>query len=499
MDEVDQKLRQKLRMFSEIDQRIFNQEKEISRDLGNPMRERNAESEIRPGKRHSAIKDSQNFDYPRKADYRYLYNGGAEFERPQASRHKDTSKLKSNKYISMKPPSHGPPQTHKKQKPTGNTFERLYQDAFRVKSKLEAQRKIQDYEFSSKMRPAITPRASSIERNPCNFEDRLHPSLMGQAYRTDRSVRKILNESSLVDLYGNPDHESFYRPTNSPCHHQRRDFSFSPSINSRSDSLARKMGPSFQRLTSKTRSSRKVRNTVDRQDSRAEASFDSAHSLRLYQSGLEKMRKRQADYERNKSELNESYKNYPYKPQTSSTTNYLSREVNKSDFHQRSAEWSKRQAAKSKKRREYFEGLAKKKCSFAPEISTAVVQDDRRIINRNIGQIYDYVQKQKKLRSQKEQEEEYRNRRFFKQTERATKRTTPLEPKLQTQQRSSRSRSSSRPKGDVLKIREDSNTGSFYSRPTRQSETRSADLGADNKKFSEAVKTLNVKLKGIKL
>ena len=425
MNLIDQKLKEKLKLFEDIDRQL---ETGHSKNLNKVSK--NSKTSIKTSKTKS-----DQFD---QIYCNFIFNQ----YKPKESQNLKTppTSAKSKQVIK----SHSPSVSRSKSKdlsPPNNSGERLYNYGFYIKNKLQKKRIEEEEKLHRQMTPKILPRSKSIYRDSAHFEDRLY-------YQSHNSSKMNMNIEST-------DGSHIYKKR--ATSKENVNFNYKPTLNKKSLKIANKLEPSSQRLLRKKKRI-KVENSP-KQNSFYSISPSSAHSPHktkntikkcneLYTKGVEKMQKREIMYKEQKQKENEEYKNYTFKPkitkksplldnsvvkttQKSRTSNNSSEELYKKQF-----EWKKKVENENIKKKEKIENIKNKEYTFKPEISHLNIQNDEKFIIRNINQMNDYVNKRREILQKKKEYEEYKNKRLGLNSNFTIKPTIPREFSLKTQSRS---------------------------------------------------------------
>lgn len=139
------------------------------------------------------------------------------------------------------------------------------------------------------------------------------------------------------------------------------------------------------------------------------------HCEKLYEKGVEMMRKRQEMYLKNKEKKEAKYLDYSFSPQLYATKNkYLkSRTHSTESFYEKNKKWKESVNMKSQKILREREESELQFCTFTPKINRSVMENDNEFIEKNITQIIKYVKKRKNFLKKKEEDEVYKNKKFF--------------------------------------------------------------------------------------
>ena len=136
---------------------------------------------------------------------------------------------------------------------------------------------------------------------------------------------------------------------------------------------------------------------------------------KLYDGGIQDLKKKELIYQENIMKKSEEYKNYPYQPNkdkknknNNNSINYslMSLEQLNNDMYIKQIEWKNKKNEFNKKRKEFEEELfLSKNCPFKPDITHQYIKDDEKTIKRNLSDINNYIIKRRKQISNKKEKE----------------------------------------------------------------------------------------------
>ena len=433
MNLIDQKLKDKLKLFEDIDKQI---ETGYTKNLTKVSK--NSKTSTKPSKTKS-----DQFD---QIYCNFIFNQ----YKPKDSQNLKTppTSAKSKKIIKSHSPSVSVSRSKSKDlSPPNNSGERLYNYGFYIKNKLQKKRIEEEEKIHRQMTPKILPRSKSIYRDSAHFEDRL--------YYQSQNSSKMNIESTDSNIYKK-------RVTSK----ENAKFNYKPTLNKKSIKIAKKLEPSSQRLLKKKK---RIKENSPKNNSFYSISPSSAcspHKTKniikkcneLYSKGVEKMHKREIMYKEQKQKENEEYKNYTFKPKITKNSPLLDNSVVKTtksrtsnnsseEIYKKQFEWKKKVENENIKKKEKIENIKNKEYTFKPEISHLNIQNDEKFIMRNINQMNDYVNKRREILQKKKEYEDYKNKRLGLNSNFTIKPTIPREFTLKTQSRShSRSKSNSKTK-----------------------------------------------------
>mmetsp|Transcript_17423 Transcript_17423/g.18093 ORF Transcript_17423/g.18093 Transcript_17423/m.18093 type:complete len:482 (-) Transcript_17423:73-1518(-) len=333
----------------------------------------------------------------------------------------------------------------------GGKYISLYEDFKRIKNKQDTKVSQIEKARQSQRSPSITNLAKSIKRDPSNFQERLYPyhkisqSGKSQSYKAyglnfDENIQKrshlfkVLDENDIYDIYGNKiDHDNIYRK--SPRKYKgQAEFGFSPSINSKSLLMAKKLGNSFDRLTVKKPPKNKspaksmyfTGNSKSKSKINSNNSMNNSHvnninsqTISLYDRGINSLKNKLIKNEIRNKELNDMSMEFPFQPNIlpssrdfiDNNMNNTKREVYRSsnnsnsnlnsspgvraNVYKRNVSWKDHVMNKISKSREKKQLSENENLSFTPSIYNQRIPTDEKTIKRNLSGIYDYVKRRR--------------------------------------------------------------------------------------------------------
>jgi len=287
------------------------------------------------------------------------------------------------------------------------------------------------------MTPDISSRSKNIKRDPTKYHERLYPThkISTNKLRMDISNDNIEQEEEIFDsLY----ERNIYRKRSEKNHETKYDYK--PKIDEKSKKMAEKFGPALKRLLEKRK--RPARSTTPVNKNTKHTYTDPNMSFRsnsnnskvattpskriteLYTKGLDFMKKRETLAEEKKKKDAESYTEYSYKPDMCrSRSRSKSQDKNKSnmsnivriegkEIYERSANWKKEILQRKEKERENNITKTKELCTFKPETNNDKLADDEPFIKKNLGQIYQYVDRRQKSLNKQKNDDDYKKKIF---------------------------------------------------------------------------------------
>ena len=270
-----------------------------------------------------------------------------------------------------------------------NIGDRLYNDIYITKTKIETMRRLQEEDFK-KMQihkipkaPKNTPKISKI-KNYINTNNNTN----------NNTSNKIKNSSSQKNI-------------------QCSTFTFKPILNDKSLKIAKKINyiPNAKKKIPHSLSNLDITKenymNLFKNKSTYKKLFPNKNKNKhpnnikrlneIYKKGLERIQSREKIYKENKEKKNEEYKKYSFTPKINKTSKYLN-----SNMIQRRIQKGNKKEQTIKKITEYEAMIDKKIYTFKPEITSLHIADDEKIINFNIEQMNNYIQKRRKFLREKE-------------------------------------------------------------------------------------------------
>ena len=213
-------------------------------------------------------------------------------------------------------------------------------------------------------------------------------------------------------------------------------FTYKPRINKKSEDIANKLGPSSYRLynnhkninkeklekmavdnyknlfnkNSPGKLTNKSNNNISKDNSKEKMSNSNMKKLinKLYNEGIQDLKKKELMHKANMLKKSEEYKKYPYQPNKSlkkknksnnNSFNFdsISLDQLNNDMYWKQIEWKNKKDEFNSKRKQFEEELfLSKQCTFKPNISHEYIKDDEKIIKRNLSDINNYILKRRK-------------------------------------------------------------------------------------------------------
>ena len=266
---------------------------------------------------------------------------------------------------------------------TDSVVERLQRYGKNIEKKKEMLREQSKENFKQNFKPEISKYAKKLKRNPEKFVERL-----------------FYNKKDFHEININ------------------KNFTFKPELNKKTIEIANKLEPSSKRLFKKKKSLNKkeieklainnYKNLGINNNGKNKKISGNVRNLvnKLYNGGLDDLKKKELIYQENLLKKNEEFKNYSFQPNAtnnihkSKSIKYLNEKM-----YNKQIEWKNKKNMENSKKKEIIDELfLNEYCSFKPDISHEIIKDDQEMINRNIKDINIYVKKRRKQIKEKEKE-----------------------------------------------------------------------------------------------
>jgi hypothetical protein len=470
MNDIDRKLREKIKLFQDIDNCI---KKEIdNNNINNKCKNKeiNLPRKI-PSTQNLKLTDSKsklnnNLTNPKTQESKNInlynfkqinYNSGNNNDVFSTKEHTD-----GNNKIMLTGGS-------KKYLDNNNSFckvfcndvgDRLYEQGMRSKERLERRKQAEDETRLKNMTPDITRKAKLIMRDPSRFEERLYPShrvMNNSVIERDRSGKSFDISKSDISNHSDIETDKIYKRNPKS---KNPDFKFKPSLNKHSLQMAENFEPPTERLTKKKKRSKSL-SPASKSPSRK---VDISRLEGLYSQGVNKFKKREVAANEKKTIEAEEYKKYTYKPKINDSPKACKTPPKKQQFVEKTYNWRKNVDMRINKMKTHQEKNNAKELTFKPNTNKPLLKTDEKFIKKNLNQIEDYVNKRRKSIANDNEQKDYVFKKFHPEVNYNTKSTIPKEPVLKTAQRT-HSRSNS---PDINKSRREMKTENFFKRTTSE-------------------------------
>ena len=285
--------------------------------------------------------------------------------------------------------------------------------------------------------------------NEKNFKLMANPNISDMAKKINRDPKKFV-ERLFYDKYTNDKkknnkHNSYYynkkKDEKKEEVKEKNNFSHRPKINKKSQEIANKLEPSSKRLLKK-----KDKKEVLNKEECEKLAIDNYKNLfinnnffnkyenkkinfneknliyKLYNKGLENLKKKEMQFQENIRKKSEEYKNYSFSPDLSATKNNNSKKkiMNKkqeqkiknnknikninNNLYNKQIEWRKKKNLENAKKKLVQENFyLSNYCTFKPEIIKEPMKDNKQIINRHVKTSNSYIQKRRKQIKQEQE------------------------------------------------------------------------------------------------
>lgn len=264
---------------------------------------------------------------------------------------------------------------------------RLLRYGENIEKKKQMLREENEENFKKMAKPEISEYSKNIYRDPEKFVKRLF-------YNKKDKKEKIKNNN----------------------------FTFKPILNKKTIEIANRLEPSSKRLLKKKKSVsqeeieklainnyKNLCNNYNKNNNNISKNKKIGSNIKkiinkLYNQGLEDLKKKDMKYKENMSKKNEEYKRYPFQPNASNNI-HKSKSIKylNDTMYQKQIEWKAKKNMENFKKKEMNEDLyLNAHCSFKPDISHEIIKDDENIIKRNLKSINSYVEKRRKQIKEKE-------------------------------------------------------------------------------------------------
>ena len=395
--------------------------------------------------------------------------------------------------------------------PPNDCGNRLYNYGFYLKNKLEKQRKEENEKIQKQMTPKILPKSKEIFRDS-SFESRLY--------------------------YNNDSNDNFHIYKKKEISKDNSYEDHKPRLNKKSLEIANKLEPSSQRLMKKKKKytnekskNKDIYNNIyynNHSKSNSISPSEKEHLKRcneLYNKGIENMIKREKIFKETKIKKDEEYKNYYFKPKLIKNSPIIEKNnIIKSnspssknnnnlitDLYKKQCEWKKKLENENLKKKEKIDNLTKQNCTFKPEISHLKIQNDEKFIMKNLKQMNDYVNKRREVLEKQKEYEKYKKKRLGEDISSYNiKLTIPRKFQLKTEERS-RSHSkdnyfdkknySNKYIKDINSEREEMNTYSFFNNQNNNfNYNNSPNVNVNSQQeFIDAINALHCKIDNLNI
>ena len=286
--------------------------------------------------------------------------------------------------------------------------ERLYNNSFLTKEKIEKKRKMQEINFKKQLIPHITSKGKKVKGD----QKRLYNE------NIVKKMRKVLSQKNILE--------------------KDKSCSFRPTLNKKSLKIAEKLEPSTSRLNKKitkinkdeifdltkknysnlfgNKNLKKYKKSENNSNKKLNRSMEEINKRidDFYQKQIKAIKQKEKIYNENKLKKEEEYQKYPFHPiinhkKSNITLNktYINKYINTFERLYKTN--------KTCKRKINFNELKLKSnenCTFRPQISPLNIKDDQKMIMNNIIQSNLYIQKRRKNIENQKKSLEYKNKKL---------------------------------------------------------------------------------------
>ena len=447
MNLLDQKLEEKFKLFEEYDKLFSNYQPKINPlDISHSTKKNlNTSKEPNINKKQKAEKNTEennkfdniysNFDLNKNENAFYFRN----YEEMMNYMYTLKSKVLSNpeKTKKIKKSNKSKDFGNKKSFKNNNEkykvqlipkkdylIDRLLRYGENLEKKKERMKLEIEKNFKQMSNPNISDTAKKINRNPNKFVERLF-------YDKYTNSKKKYNKNNSY-YYNNKNDEKKKKAS------ENNNFSYRPSINKKSQDIANKLEPSSRRLLKK----KEKKELIDKEECEKLAienyknlfinnnyfnkyenkkiNFNEKNLIyKLYNKGLENLKKKEMKFQEHVRKKNEEYKNYSFSPNASVNKANNSKQKIKdiknnkkvknikylnNNMYNKQIEWQKKKNLENSKKKLLQESLyLSNYCTFKPEISHEKIKDDEQLIKRNLKTSNSYIEKRRKQIEQKQE------------------------------------------------------------------------------------------------
>ncbi len=434
MNLLDQKLEEKLKLLEEFDNIFSNYQPKMAplqlskKNFNNPNQISISQKKFND----KNIKDNNKFDNiysnfdSNKNENAYYFRNYEEMMNYMYSLSSkvltnDDNKKKSTEKNKSKHPQH---QSNNKNSNVQLMPKKdiLIEKLLRYGENLEKKKERMKFEieknFKEMANPNISEKAKKIKRNPKKFVERLF-------YDKYTNDKKKNNKGNSYYYINRKDEKKKKIAENN-------NFTYRPSINKKSQDIANKLEPSSERILKK----KEKKELMDKEECEKLA-IDNYKNLfnnnncfnkyenkkinfsekkliyKLYNKGLEDLKKKEMQFQENVQKKNEEFENYSFFPNIPlpSKKNNSHKNIKNikaqvpvrklkylnNNFYNKQIEWKKKKNLENSKKKLVEENCyINKNCTFKPDISNEKLKDNEDIIKRNLKAYNSYIEKRRK-------------------------------------------------------------------------------------------------------
>ena len=449
MNLLDQKLEAKIKLFEECDKRLSNYKPKInpldisqssnkqiniSKDISNSYKKK-----IDKNNKFEDVYSNFNLDNNENAFYfrnyeemmNYMYTLKNKVIKNPEKNKKFTSGKKSDKNNKDKNQVRLIPKKD-------NLIDRLLRYGENLEKKKERMKLENENNFKLMATPDISALAKNINRNPKKFVERLF-------YDKYTNEKKKYNKHDSYYYNNKVDEKKLKAKENN-------NFTHRPTISKKSQEIANKLEPSSKRLLKK----KEKKELVDR-DECEKLLYDNYKNLfvnnnfynkyenkkinineknliyKLYNKGLEKLRKKEMKFQEHLKKKNEEYKNYSFSPNVSVNKNSKSKGKIKNmksnpkrksikylnkKIYNKQVEWQKKIKQENSNKKLIQDNLyLRTYCTFKPKFYTRIMKENPQMIKKYLKTSNSYIERRRRqIKQEKERlnkSSDYKNKYGF--------------------------------------------------------------------------------------
>ena len=298
-----------------------------------------------------------------------------------------------------------------------NLIDRLLRYGKNIKKKKERMKLENENNFKSMAIPNISGLAKNINRNPKKFVERLF-------YDKYTNDKKKYNKHDSYYYINKVDEKKVKANENS-------NFTYRPTISKKSQEIANKLEPSSKRILRK----KEKKELVDKEECE-KLVYDNYKNLfvnnsfynkyenkkvnineknliyKLYNKGLENLKKKEMEFQENSKRKNEEYKNYSFSPNVSDKKESKSKgkiknmkinskvksiEYLNKKFYNKQIEWQKKVRQENSKKKLIQDNLYLSSfCTFKPQICTRIIKENPDFLKKYLKTSNSYIERRRK-------------------------------------------------------------------------------------------------------
>ena len=435
MNLLDQKLEAKIKLFEECDKRLSNYKPKInpldisqssnkqiniSKDISNSYKKK-----IDKNNKFEDVYSNFNLDNNENAfyfrNYEEMMNYMYTLKNKVIKNPEKNKKFKSGKKSDKKNKDKNQLRLIPKK---DNLIDRLLRYGENLEKKKERMKLENENNFKLMATPDISALAKNINRNPKKFVERLF-------YDKYTNEKKKYNKHDSYYYNNKVDEKKLKAKENN-------NFTHRPTISKKSQEIANKLEPSSKRLLKK----KEKKELVDR-DECEKLLYDNYKNLfinnnfynkyenkkinineknliyKLYNKGLEKLRKKEMKFQEHLKKKNEEYKNYSFSPNVSVNKNSKSKGKIKNmksnpkrksikylnkKIYNKQVEWQKKIKQENSNKKLIQDNLyLRTYCTFKPKFYTRIMKENPQMIKKYLKTSNSYIERRRRqIKQEKE-------------------------------------------------------------------------------------------------